>query len=98
MLMIIGERRWLLPPSTWSTSHAHDHTHNMSTHVDKYDDLLKEYLEVKEDEIYGRGVYCRTDIGSGVEVIKSAPIIHVISNKERGRVCDWCTNRLLLLW
>ena len=70
---------------------------NMSTHVDKYDHLYKDYLEVREDDIFGRGVYSKTVIATGVEVIKSDPIVHVISKKERRRICDWCATRRQLV-
>ena len=47
-------------------------------------------LEVKESQQYGRGVYAKTPLRLGVEVLKAEPYVHVLSNDVRGHFCDFC--------
>ena len=58
-------------------------------------ELWREYgisssLEVKESEHYGRGVYAKTALSAGVEVMQAEPFAHVLSNDARGHFCDQC--------
>lgn len=47
-------------------------------------------LEVKENERYGRGVYAVTRLACGTEVMSTKPLVHVLSNDVRGKICDFC--------
>ena len=47
-------------------------------------------LEVKESELCGRGVYAVATLSRGVEVIRAKPLVHVLSNDVRGKICDSC--------
>lgn len=47
-------------------------------------------LEVRECEQYGRGLYARTAISLGVEVLRVEPFVHVLNNDFRGELCDYC--------
>lgn len=47
-------------------------------------------LEVRESEQYGRGLYSRTAISPGVEMMRAEPFVHVLNNDFRGKLCDYC--------
>ena len=69
---------------------------NMSSHVDAtvdYGHLFKDYLEVRVSDTFGRGVYSKKAIVPGVEVVRSNPLVHVVSKKKRGILCDWCLTK-----
>ncbi len=48
------------------------------------------FLEVKRTEECGRGLYAKTRIRLGTEVLTSEPYAHVLSKSERGKYCDHC--------
>lgn len=50
-------------------------------------------LKVVESEQYGRGVYARTTISPGVEVMQAEPFVHVLSNDVREQFCDYCLKK-----
>ena len=47
-------------------------------------------LEVRECEQYGRGLYAKTAVSLGVEVLRAEPFVHVLNNDFRGELCDYC--------
>lgn len=47
-------------------------------------------LEMRECEPYGRGLYAKTAISLGVEVLRAEPFVHVLNNDFRGELCDYC--------
>lgn len=60
---------------------------------EEYRCLLPDFLEVKKTPEYGRGVYTRTKLVAGTNLVASVPVVHVISQHERGRRCDWCLSK-----
>lgn len=48
-------------------------------------------LEVREEEEgWGRGVYTKEPLLAGVEVVRAEPLVHVLSNEFRHKICDFC--------
>ena len=47
-------------------------------------------LEVRESEGWGRGLYAVATLSRGLEVIRTEPLVHVLSNDVRGQLCDFC--------
>ena len=64
-----------------------------ASHVVDYDCLFPEFLELRECDVFGRGVYARKNLHPGIELIQSDSLVHVISLNERGSYCDWCISR-----
>lgn len=50
-------------------------------------------VEVRRTEEWGRGLYAKSRIRLGTEVLSSEPYAHVLSNSERGSCCDYCLQR-----
>jgi len=47
-------------------------------------------LEVRRREEEGRGLYAKCKLPLGREVLTAEPYAYVLSNSERGRLCDCC--------
>ena len=63
--------------------------------------FLPSFLELKETQEYGRGVYSLKELSPGTDVIVGDPLAHVISSHEREMYCHHCLKKegcgLLLL-
>uniref|UniRef100_A0A1X7U1G6 MYND-type domain-containing protein n=1 Tax=Amphimedon queenslandica TaxID=400682 RepID=A0A1X7U1G6_AMPQE len=55
--------------------------------------FLPSFLELKETEEYGRGVYSVKELSPGTDVIVGDPLAHVISSHEREMYCHHCLKK-----
>ena len=47
-------------------------------------------VEVRSSEGFGRGLYARSQIRPGADILRDEPYAHVLSKAERGGSCDYC--------
>ena len=52
--------------------------------------LVPPGLKVLESSGFGRGLFSKSDLAPGTEVLVSQPFLHVISSTSRGSLCDQC--------
>lgn len=51
---------------------------------------LPSNLELRQEEELGRGVFAKTKIQPGTELLTALPYVHSVSDTARGNVCDYC--------
>lgn len=52
--------------------------------------FLPSNLELREEEGFGRGVFAKTKIEQGTELLTALPYVHSVSENLRGTACDYC--------